>query len=97
VVPTGGLNALEDSNYLFAVPGIECLVPQQVAQCCTVLMRWKKSKVRVTVAVTAVFVVKNHRHHHNQLASFSGPISTGSVSFMRPSRHRLRPARWGVL
>jgi hypothetical protein len=100
VVPTVGLDALEKSNNLFGVPGIESRVLQQVAQCCTELRKWAKPKVRVTVAVTAAAFVVNITSittiiiwHH-----FADPsLPAVWCFFMRPARHRLRPARRGVL
>ena len=92
--PTVFLDALEKTDNLFSAPGIESRVLQQVAQCCTELRRWMKSKERFTLSIYwCCFCCEHHHNHH--LVSFRGCICTdsGGVHFNRPARHRLRQAK----
>jgi hypothetical protein len=94
------LVSLEKGNNLFAVLGIESRTLQQVAQCCTELRRWAKSKVLVTVPVTAAVYVVNITGITtiiiwHLLRAYLYRLC--GITFMRPARHRLRPARRGIL
>ena len=94
------VHALENRSNLFTVLGIESRVLQQVVQCCMECRRWTKSKLRVSVAVTAAAFVANNTSiitiiiwHH-----FPGPsLPVVCVSSRPPARPRLRPAWRGVL
>lgn len=95
--PTVVLGALEKKGNLFAVPGIEFRVLQQVAQCCTELRRRARFEVLVSVAVTAAaFVVSITGITTIIWRHFAGPsLPAVWCSFTRPARPR--PARPGVL